>query len=71
MPPFGFEPTIPVFKWAKTVHALDRAATVIGTLLSSWINYRKQFNCICLLWKTWILHGSKLMKVLYTEFKFI
>jgi hypothetical protein len=26
----GFEPTIPVFEWAKTVHALDRAATVIG-----------------------------------------
>jgi hypothetical protein len=26
----GFEPTIPVFEWAKTVQALDRAATVIG-----------------------------------------
>jgi hypothetical protein len=26
----GFESTIPVFKWAKTVHALDRAATVTG-----------------------------------------
>jgi hypothetical protein len=26
----GFEPTIPVFEWAKTVHALDRAATIIG-----------------------------------------
>jgi hypothetical protein len=25
-----FEPTIPVFERAKTVHALDRAATVIG-----------------------------------------
>jgi hypothetical protein len=25
-----FEPTIPVFEWAKTVHALDHAATVIG-----------------------------------------
>jgi hypothetical protein len=30
MPRVGFEPTIPVFKRAKTVHALDRAATVIG-----------------------------------------
>jgi hypothetical protein len=30
MPQVGFEPTIPVFEWAKTVHALDRAATVIG-----------------------------------------
>jgi hypothetical protein len=30
----GFEPTIPVFERAKTVHALDRAANVIGRLLS-------------------------------------
>jgi hypothetical protein len=32
-----FEPTTPVFERAKTAHALDRAATVIGeitTLLS-------------------------------------
>jgi hypothetical protein len=26
----GFEPTIPVFERANTIHALDRAATVIG-----------------------------------------
>jgi hypothetical protein len=26
----GFEPTIPVFERTKTVHALDRAATVIS-----------------------------------------
>jgi hypothetical protein len=26
----GFEPTIPVFKRAKTFHALDRAAIVTG-----------------------------------------
>jgi hypothetical protein len=30
MPRVGFEPTIPVLEQAKTVHALDRAATVIG-----------------------------------------
>jgi hypothetical protein len=30
MPRAGFEPTIPAFERAKTVHALDRAATVIG-----------------------------------------
>jgi hypothetical protein len=30
MPLVGFEHTIPVFERAKTVHALDRAATVIG-----------------------------------------
>jgi hypothetical protein len=29
----GFEPTIPVFERAKTVHVLDRAATVIGKCL--------------------------------------
>jgi hypothetical protein len=30
MSPAGFEPTIPVFEQAKTVHALDGVATVIG-----------------------------------------
>jgi hypothetical protein len=30
MPWVGFEPTTPVFEQAKTVHALARAATVIG-----------------------------------------
>jgi hypothetical protein len=30
MPRVGFKPTIPAFERAKTVHALDRAATVIG-----------------------------------------
>jgi hypothetical protein len=29
--PVGLEPTIPVFERAKTVHALDREATVIGS----------------------------------------
>jgi shikimate 5-dehydrogenase len=32
MPLVGFEPTIPVFKRAKTFHALDRAATVTGAV---------------------------------------
>jgi hypothetical protein len=32
MPQVGFELTISVFERAKTVHALDRAATVIGGL---------------------------------------
>jgi hypothetical protein len=31
MPEVGFEPTIPVFERAKTVDALDRAATVTDT----------------------------------------
>jgi hypothetical protein len=30
MPRVGFEPTIPVFERAKTVHALDCVAIVIG-----------------------------------------
>jgi FAD synthase len=30
IPLVGFEPTIPEFERAKAVHALDRAATVIG-----------------------------------------
>jgi hypothetical protein len=30
MPRVGFEPKIPLFKREKTVHALDRAAAVIG-----------------------------------------
>jgi hypothetical protein len=30
LPRVGFEPTIPVFERAKTVQALDRAATVLG-----------------------------------------
>jgi hypothetical protein len=28
----GFEPTTPLFEGAKTVHALDRAVTVIGII---------------------------------------
>jgi hypothetical protein len=40
----GFEPTIPVFERAKTVHALDRAAAVIGCS----INYMIKFSYIVL-----------------------
>jgi hypothetical protein len=32
MPQVRFEPMIPVFERSKTVHALDRAATVIGII---------------------------------------
>jgi hypothetical protein len=35
----GFEPNIPAFERAKTVHALVRAATVIGYLLLRLFNY--------------------------------
>jgi hypothetical protein len=30
MPWVGFKPMTPVFKWVKTVHALDHATTVVG-----------------------------------------
>jgi hypothetical protein len=33
MPQVGFEPTILVFEREKTVHALDRAATVISGVI--------------------------------------
>jgi hypothetical protein len=32
MPRVGYEPTIPLFECAKTVHALGRVATVIGIM---------------------------------------
>jgi hypothetical protein len=32
MPRVGFERMTPLFELAKTVHALDRAATVIGSI---------------------------------------
>jgi hypothetical protein len=34
MPEVGFEPTIPAFERTKTVHVLDRTATVIGLKIS-------------------------------------
>jgi hypothetical protein len=37
MPQVGFKPIFPVFERAKTVHALDRAATVIGFFRSTII----------------------------------
>jgi hypothetical protein len=36
----GFETTTPVFKREKTVHAIDRAATVIDTVIT-YINKKK------------------------------
>jgi hypothetical protein len=35
MPRMGFEPKIPVFERAKTVHALDRGTTVIGCFIGT------------------------------------
>jgi hypothetical protein len=42
MPWVGFEPTIPAFERAKAVHALDRAANVIGC-----ITFRRAYYMKC------------------------
>jgi hypothetical protein len=39
VPLVGFEPMIPAFERAKTVHALDCAATEIGVLININHNY--------------------------------
>jgi hypothetical protein len=58
MPWVGFEPTIPVFETEKTVHTLDRAATVIGPLhfnscLFTRCNFKlllhNKLPCFCIL----------------------
>jgi hypothetical protein len=53
MPLAGFEPTIPVFKGAKTFHALDCAATVTGIIYRqpSKIIFRSTYVYIDLLFK--------------------
>jgi hypothetical protein len=45
MPWVGFEPTISAFERAKTVHAIDRAATVIGSIQSHGSAFTR-FLCI-------------------------
>jgi hypothetical protein len=49
LPPMAFEATIPLFERAKTVHALDRAATVIGFGRSFW-RFKKSVNIKCPTW---------------------
>jgi hypothetical protein len=46
VPRVGFESTIPVFELAKTIHALGRAATVIGlcTIYTNYINYTEHLS---------------------------
>jgi hypothetical protein len=45
--PVGLEPTIPAFERAKMIHALDRAATVIG-----------QYECTYLFFSPIIVSGA-------------
>jgi hypothetical protein len=40
----GFEPTNPVFEWAKAVHTLDRAATVIGVYIPGSYKFLQVFG---------------------------
>jgi hypothetical protein len=47
MPRVGFEPMTPVFEREKTVHALDRAATVIGRTSVPSSMYPKDSPRIC------------------------
>jgi hypothetical protein len=46
MPPVGFEPAISVLERAKTVLALDRAATAIG----NWSKNGKKMNAYIGYW---------------------
>jgi hypothetical protein len=51
MPWVGFESTIPAFEWKETVHALDRAATVIGRLVSTL----QETRCVSIQNTNWII----------------
>jgi hypothetical protein len=45
MPCVGFEPTIAVFEWAKTILALEQVATVIGRTIE--LGTFKVHTCFC------------------------
>jgi hypothetical protein len=66
MPRVGFEITIPAFERAETVHALDRAATVIGeSIIKRTINLlngcRFFFNRLIMLYSLTLLTNSTLI----------
>jgi hypothetical protein len=60
MPSVGFEPTIAVFKRAKTVHALEGAATVIG-IANGYVKETEKFLLKCQ------LHLQAVYRVTTTE----
>jgi hypothetical protein len=65
MPCLGFGPTIPASERAKTVHALDRSATVTGSIT----NYHSH-NCSVKTWdkKLWnVISGPKERNLTMTE----
>jgi hypothetical protein len=55
MPQVGFEPKIPVFERAKTVDALDRAATVIGRFHTTRITTNNNINSLNHCYKHYVL----------------
>jgi hypothetical protein len=59
MPRVGFETTIPVFEQVKTVHALERVATVMGSVLS----YRNQIHIFVPISKKSILILSSRLRI--------
>jgi hypothetical protein len=59
MPQVRFEPTIPVFERAKTVHALDHAATVIDSFLIPAL--KMCFHCKCWHVYQWLKTGYGLV----------
>jgi hypothetical protein len=60
----GFEPTIPAFERAKTVHALGRAATVIGrrsnypSYLYKYVDFIENVYDVYLLIELYVLSKS-------------
>jgi hypothetical protein len=40
----GFEPMIPAFERAKTIHALERAATLIGFVHTYFKEFLKEYK---------------------------
>jgi hypothetical protein len=61
MPQVGFEPTIPVLERAKTVHALDRAVTVIGRKVS----YMGEIESVDFLDTNYIKGAKKINTVIF------
>jgi hypothetical protein len=66
MPLVGFEPTIPAFKRAKTVHALDRAATA-NTLPVKTQTPSTSPRCKQVEWSRFIL-GKLMLKIFPEKF---
>jgi hypothetical protein len=58
MPRLGFEPTIPVFERAETVHALDRAATVTGIQMSTLLYFSRHCSFLDVTDKTSYPHKT-------------